>query len=212
MCFTKEMTDFFVEYIDNKSIEDVLETIYKFNFKILRLKEIVEQRDFCADQSLNLKEIDEIKYLRNCIYFAISWLKEKGVEYDYSVKQINAIKFNEKLRNIKSLSFYRGGCFSGYTTYSFSFNENTVSCIVSNRDGVIKSKDTLNIDKEQYIKLLEGLYMGEWENQYVNRDIYDGLQWGLTIYFIDEEEPFNVNASNAGPYNFSEAEKYFTID
>ena len=88
---------------------------------------------------------------------------------------------------ISCIEFSVGGYFDGYDTVVFKATEDGADVTVSHEPPV----DDKNIDKELHItqrrwqnlidKLVDQLYVNEWEEKYVNPHIVDGTQWGLTI-------------------------------
>ena len=56
--------------------------------------------------------------------------------------------------------------------------------------------------REEFVRGIADLHIGEWKERYENLYVLDGTQWGISIEYEDGKEPFEISGSNAYPYNF----------
>ena len=66
--------------------------------------------------------------------------------------------------------------------------------------------------REEFVRGLAELHIGEWKKNYVNPLVLDGTQWNLDIEYEDGRKPFHIYGSNAYPYNFDELLEFLGID
>lgn len=59
------------------------------------------------------------------------------------------------------------------------------------------------VSKEELLDGLHRLNIGKWRRSYDNRDILDGTQWEINIFFSDGHRPVRIWGSNAYPDNFN---------
>ncbi|NLJ95194.1 MAG: hypothetical protein GX326_06880 [Clostridiaceae bacterium] len=65
---------------------------------------------------------------------------------------------------------------------------------------MIVNKET----RDNFIRKLQNLHLGEWKSRYDNLSVLDGTRWSLDLYFSNEQPTIHFDGSNAYPSNFDE--------
>ena len=66
--------------------------------------------------------------------------------------------------------------------------------------------------REEFIRGIADLHIGEWKRQYDNSCVLDGTQWNIRIEYEDDREPVQIYGSNAYPYNFEDLLWFLDLD
>ena len=120
--------------------------------------------------------------------------------------------FNEKMGYISKASLKISGGFSS-TTKTADLSKTALYFVTtkSHKPDFEKREKSHEKDRDDFITEMQELHIGEWEKEYVDRYVLDGMQWSLEIEFQDIFMPFKVYGSNAFPYNFNELKNLFEI-
>ena len=71
-------------------------------------------------------------------------------------------------------------------------------------------KEKLDISKSEFISKLINLNIAKWHRDYVDLTVFDGTQWGLTIYFSGGKRK-KYEGSNDFPNEFNDLRVLFNI-
>lgn len=125
------------------------------------------------------------------------------------------------IEGIRFYHFYMGGYFIGYPNVKIIETDGKVEVFMDHGFSVDKpeeiSPEKINFTENDFRLFLAevSLLIQDWDKRYVNHDILDGTQWGMTITYHDLDEPqfadvdyskladtVVLSGSNAFPDNF----------
>jgi len=101
--------------------------------------------------------------------------------------------------NNDTIEFSYGGFFQGYKTIRYSNGTVTLSISLKPDD-----EQTNNVPEERlevFWQELETIGVWDWQDEYVDPYILDGVQWSLKLVHGDREK--NISGSNMFPPNIS---------
>ncbi len=115
-------------------------------------------------------------------------------------------EFNDRLLSMKRFTFEYGGYFSGFLRRTYTVSDDTV---------LVESKHTLYseqagsilfdpIPKEEFIREIADLHIGEWKRNYIDAFVDDGTQWSIDIEYEGSIRRVHFEGCNAFPYNFDD--------
>jgi hypothetical protein len=82
--------------------------------------------------------------------------------------------------------------------YSFISNRSLMRDTYAENEGYQKVMDLDRGKIDTFLDQAEKLGFTEWKHEYVNPDVFDGYQWGITIFFADGKLKI-ISGSNAHP-------------
>lgn len=142
-------------------------------------------------------------------------------------EDLTASIFRENIPYIKKVVYIYGGYFGGFDIYNITFNNNQVEvnkevsdfgCAQLYLDKIDdveyfekpehRENNIERMSKEDFIKTIKRLHMGEWRKEYLDRDygstVMDGSSWNIEIHYSNNQRQFECGGINAYPYNFYE--------
>ena len=188
------------EELKGKPEKEIRAAIRGFKNQIGRLKKILENPNFeefiCPSHDVQLQMNRE--YLQNAIMALIN----AGFEYSPSKSEEKSDLFNERLEDLMQIEFNVGGFFSTHERYIIKFNE-TDDAVFTYNVGFSSDSEVIRktISKQECIKGLQDLYMGEWKRKYW-ADVLDGIQWEVKLWFYNNRQKL-FHGSNAFPFSFN---------
>lgn len=188
------------EELKGKPEKGIRAAIRGFKNQIGRLKKILENPNFeevmCPSHELQLQMNRE--YLQKAIMALIN----AGFEYSPSKSEEKSDLFNERLEDLMQIEFNVGGFFSTNERYIIKFNE-TDDAVFTYDVGFSSDSEVIRktISKQECIKELQDLYMGEWKRKYW-ADVLDGIQWEVKLWFYNNRQKL-FHGSNAFPFSFN---------
>jgi hypothetical protein len=196
------------EELKDKPEKEIRTAIRGYKNQIGRLKKILENPNFeevmCPSHELQLQMNRE--YLQNAIMALIS----AGFEYQPSKSEEKSELFNERLDDLMQIEFNIGGFFEGHERYIIKFNE-TDDALFTYDVGFSSDSEAVRktISKQECIKELKDLYMGEWKLRYW-ADVLDGTQWEVKLWFYNNNQKL-FHGSNAFPFSFDKLKELFEM-
>ena len=196
------------EELKDKPEKEIRTAIRGYKNQIGRLKKILESPNFeevmCPSHELQLQMNRE--YLQNAIMALIS----AGFEYQPSKCEEKSDLFNERLEDLMQIEFNVGGFFEGHERYIIKFNE-TNDALFTYDVGFSSDSEAVRktISKQECIKELKDLYMGEWKLRYW-ADVLDGTQWEVKLWFYNNKQKL-FHGSNAFPFSFNKLKELFEM-
>ena len=187
------------EELKDKPEKEIRAAIRGYKNQIGRLKKILENPNFeevmCPSHDLQLQMNRE--YLQNAIMALIS----AGFEYQPSKSEEKSDLFNERLEDLMQIEFNVGGFFSTHERYIIKFDE-TDEALFTYDVGLGYDSEVVRktISKQECIKELKDLYMGEWKRKYW-ADVLDGIQWEVKLWFYHNNQK-TFYGSNAFPFSY----------
>lgn len=196
------------EELKDKPEKEIRTAIRGYKNQIGLLKKILENPNFeevmCPSHELQLQMNRE--YLQNAIMALIS----AGFKYQPSKSEDKSELFNERLDDLMQIEFNVGGFFEGHERYIIKFNETDDALLTYNvgfgYDSEVVRK---TISKQECIKELKDLYMGEWKLRYW-ADVLDGTQWEVKLWFYNNNQKL-FHGSNAFPFSFNKLKDLFEM-
>ena len=104
-----------------------------------------------------------------------------------------------------------GGFCNGYTKYKYTISGDHV-LFDADHSFYLKPSNLPVYDpftREEFIRGIADLHIGEWKKRYENLCVLDGTQWSISIEYEDGKEPFEIYG--ACPYNFGELWEFLGI-
>ena len=187
------------EELKDKPEKEIRTAIRGYKNHIGRLKKILEEPTFeevmCPSHDLQLQMNRE--YLQN----AILALTTAGFEYKPSKAEIKSELFNEHLEDLMQIEFNVGGFFTTHERYIIKFNE-TDDAVFTCDIGFGGDSEVIRktISKQECIKELQNLYMGEWKLKYW-ADVLDGIQWEVKLRFYNNNQKL-FHGSNSFSFSY----------
>ena len=187
------------EELKDKPEKEIRTAIRGYKNQIGRLKKILENPNFeevmCPSHDVQLQMNRE--YLQNAIMALIN----AGFEYKPSKIEEKSDLFNERLEDLMQIEFNVGGFFNGHERYIIKFSE-TDGALFTYDVGLSSDSEIVRktISKQECIKELQGLYMGEWKLRYW-ANVLDGTQWEVKLWFYNNRQKL-FHGSNAFPFSY----------
>lgn len=206
---------YYEEYLKGKNEKQIMMAIRGIKKEIGRLKNIMEGPDYGSEAIIRPSESTRLWCTRMYLDRAKQVLAEVGGTYSPSKAERKAELFDASIPSISKVLFSIGDFLGGYETRTITLDEEHLHFDVAHSFILKPSNlpDELNCpcDKEAFLDGIRDLHIGEWRTNYMNHDILDGTQWGLTIEFSDGYKPFKTGGSNACPYNFDALQKLLGV-
>lgn len=193
---------YYEEYLKGKDEKQIMRAIRGLKQEIGRLKNIMESTDYGSEAIINPSESTRLWCTRVYLDSAKQALADVGSIYTQSKAEQKTELFDASIPAIHRLIFSIGG----YETRTITLDEKHLHFDVDHSLFLKPSNLPVTLDypcnKEEFLDGIRELHIGEWRTSYMNPDVFDGTQWGLTIEFSDGHKPFKTGGSNAYPYNF----------
>ena len=194
-------------HLKGKSEEEANREIKKLRREISRLKRVIEESDPYSDEMLEAPS-PGVRLSCNIDYLdaAREYFESRGWEYKPSRAEIADKKFNDRLKDLKSIEIEYETVFleeSEIRKIEFENEKILVErfrsyMIPINDDNSQKIFDGMN--KRDLLNKLAGIHIGEWKKNYFCPAL-DGCQWHVVFRYSDGKK-CRFEGSNSYPYNF----------
>ena len=198
--------------IEGRSEKEILHEIRRLKREISSLISTLEHPDYNDSFRCHPSESTRLHWTRKYLEKAKQGLEEIGAVYQPTKEEKKAALFNENAQYINKLEFTIGGYDCGYETTTVRIDEEHLYMDVNHT--LIPKPVNFHIEpdylgkKENFIKSLQKLHIGEWRKKYTlerfGYSICDGTQWELSIYYDGDIKPVRIYGDNAYPYNFDQ--------
>ena len=192
--------------LKGKTPEQIMKVIRSIKREISHLKRALESPDYDMIEHYDPSEKVRISCNRDYLVRAKVALIEAGGEYVPTKAEIKSDTFQERINEIKSISFVRSGFPNCRDVRLAHIELNRVVMYVGESFTDLKG---YSLDKGEFLDMLERLYLGEWNSRYVNANILDGLQWEVVVNYVEKADKVVVYGDNAFPYNYDELVELF---
>ena len=205
---------YYEEYLQGKNQSASLQQISLLKREIDRLKEVMESDENSPEAMVMPSSLTRIKCNREYLEMAKLALEEAGGQYELTDEDLRDQSFNTKLAAMHRFTLEIGGFFTGYTKYKYTISGERVRF---DEDHIFYPKPS-NLPvyepftREEFVRGIAALHIGEWKKRYENLCVLDGTQWSISIEYEDGKEPFEIYGSNAYPYNFADLIDFLGID
>lgn len=195
--------------LKGKSVEELYDLIEDFKIEQAFLKVKIEEKNI-GDFTLPPQDmVAKINKYRLYIRDTYKQIRKISGKIEQSEDEKFAIKFQENISEIKEMIYDIGGIFDGYDVYHFVVESNQVT--LTKKNSLEESFEKSILDKDDFIKKISAMYIGEWRTSYKVSDygakIMDGTSWSLKFNYIGEKESVEFSGSNAFPYNFGKFDR-----
>ena len=205
---------YYEEYLQGKSQTEVLQQINFLRQELARLKEVVESVENSPEAMIMPSPLTRIKCNREYLEMAKLALEEAGGQYVPTDEELRDQSFNSKLAAMYRFTLEIGGFFDGYTKYKYTISGERV--LFDADHSFYPKPSNLPVyepfSREEFVRGIAALHIGEWKERYENLYVLDGTQWSISIEYEDGKEPFEIYGSNAYPYNFEKLIEFLGID
>ena len=205
---------YYEEYLQGKSQSTILQQISLLKQEIVRLKEVMESDENSPKAMIMPSPLTRIKCNREYLEMAKLALEEAGGQYELTDEDLRDQSFNTKLAAMHRFTLEIGGFFNGYTKYKYTISGERV-LFDADHSFYLKPSNLPVYEpftREEFVRGIEALHIGEWKEKYENLCVLDGTQWSVSIEYEDGTEQFEICGSNAYPYNFEKLIEFLGID
>ena len=205
---------YYEECLQGKSQSVILQQISLLKKEIDRLKEVMESDENSPESMVMPSPLTRIKCNREYLEKAKLALEEAGGQYVPTDEELRDQSFDTKLATMHRFTLEIGGFFNGYTKYKYTISGDHV-LFDADHSFYLKPSNLPVYEpfsREEFIRGIADLHIGEWKERYENLYVLDGTQWSISIEYEDGKEPFEIYGSNAYPYNFEELIEFLGID
>ena len=205
---------YFEEYLQRKSQSEILQQISLLKEEIIRLKEVMESDINSPEAMIMPSPLTRIKCNREYLEMAKLALKEAGGQYELTDEELCDQSINSNLAAMQRFTLEIGGLFKGHTKYRYTITEEQV-LFDEERWLYYKPENPPvceTFSREEFVRGIAALHIGEWKERYENLCVFDGTQWSICIEYEDGKKPYKIDGSNAYPYNFEELIEFLGID
>lgn len=195
--------------LKGKTPEQILKIIRSLKREINRLKRELERPENpevvleCPSHSVR------ISMNRDYLLRAKLALLEAGGEYKPTKAEERSETFQERINEIKSISFVRSSFFRGRKLWIATPVEDIVTISFGDDFATL---DTKIADRKLFMERVERLYLGEWKRNYIDHCVLDGEQWELNVHYENPADTVTVYGDNEYPYNFDELVALFDAE
>ena len=205
-------------YLKGKNEKQIMTIIRSLKREISRLKNIMEHPKYQC--MIHPNESVHISCNRQYLEKAKQTLTKVGGIYVPTKAELKAQEFNANIPYISKIEFSIGGFFEGYEKRTYTIEGDTVNTYVEHslifKPSNFDDSDIEEMNKEDFLKCLADLHIGEWQRSYSPRrfgyEVLDGTQWHLYIYFSNGYRTVKIEGSNAFPYNFDRLTELFEVE
>ena len=205
---------YYEEYLQGKSQSAILQQISFLKQEIGRLKEVLESVENSPEAMIMPSPLTRIKCNREYLEMAKLALEEAGGQYVPTDEELRDQSFDTKLATMHRFTLEIGGFFNGYTKYKYTISGERV-LFDADHSFYLKPSNLPVYEpftREEFVRGIAALHIGEWKERYENLYVLDGTQWSISIEYENGKESFEIYGSNAYPYNFEELIEFLGID
>ena len=205
---------YYEEYLQGKSQSAILQQISFLKQEIGRLKEVLESVENSPEAMIMPSPLTRIKCNREYLEMAKLALEEAGGQYVPTDEELRDQSFDTKLATMHRFTLEIGGFFNGYTKYKYTISGERVP-FDADHSFYLKPSNLPVYEpftREEFVRGIAALHIGEWKERYENLYVLDGTQWSISIEYENGKESFEIYGSNAYPYNFEELIEFLGID
>lgn len=200
--------------LKGKSPSQIITCIRGLKKEIGHCKNVLENPDdFSEKNSMFPRPDTRLWCTRLYLDRAIQALKDMGVDYTPTKKEITIEQFENDLKHLYRFSFNIGGFFGGYQTYTVTLkDDDSIGYYVEH--SLMPEPSNLEtaeapFSKEEFLEMLDDLHLGEWKRKYDNSYVLDGTQWELTLEFSNGRRKVCFYGSNKYPWCFDKLTEFF---
>ncbi|MCR4896496.1 MAG: hypothetical protein K5891_06930 [Lachnospiraceae bacterium] len=176
--------------IRGKSREDALLEVGKLWEEIRYLKHVIEEEPDSEERMIRPSPETRLSVLRDYLDTTRDYFASMVWEYDPTPEEEKDRAFNERLQEMESITVDCSGFLCGGEERTITFDWEKILA-----DQVVKRR-------EDFIGQLKSLHLGEWEKEYENPGVCDGIQWSVEIRFSSGKD-FRSSGSNHFPFSFN---------
>ena len=205
---------YYEECLQGKSQSAILQQIGLLKKEIKRLKEVMESDNNSPEAMIMPSPLTRIKCNREYLEMAKLALEEAGGQYVPTDEELRDQSFDTKLATMHRFTLEIGGFFNGYTKYKYTISGERV-LFDADHSFYLKPSNLPVYEpftREEFVRGIAALHIGEWKERYENLYVLDGTQWSISIEYENGKESFEIYGSNAYPYNFEELIEFLGID
>ena len=195
--------------LDGKSEEEANREIKKLRREISRLKRVIEESDPWSDEMIEAPSPGvQLSCSRDYLDAAKEYFESRGWEYKPSRAEIADKKFNDRLKDLKSIEIEYETVFLEESEIRKIEFENEKILVERFRSYMIPINDDNSrkifdgINKSDLLEELACIHIGEWKKNYFSPAL-DGCQWHVVFRYSDGRK-CRFEGSNSYPYNFDE--------
>ena len=198
---------YYAEYIQDKSVSEILSCIHDLNQEIDSLITQAEKASSSDDVIEELCPDADAHYLCAHEYLnkAREGLAAAGGSYEFSNRELRDADFQDSIPLISSITVERSGYFQGSDKRSFRIVDGeALLSVQAYKTSPAALSCYLPYDVSSADELFEQLriiHLGEWKQHY-EALACDGEQWKVIITYSDGRKDFIVTGSNAHPLCF----------
>ncbi len=194
------------ENIDGKTREEAQNEIESLWEEIRRLRVLIEDEVQSDEMLYHPTPGVKISVYHDYLAAAKEYFVSQGWEYDLAEEEKRDQEFNERIELINSIEIEYGGYLCGGERRKVSFDGEEIKCErmlmpYPSDPAVLNSTFYEDMNKAELLEELCEIHMGEWDHEYVNLNVLDGIQWSVTINYADDTKR-TYEGSNKYPYNF----------
>lgn len=186
--------------LKGKSQAEILKEIRSLKREINQLKRYMEEHSFEPEEMFPTR-LTRLKC--NCEYLdrAIQAYAEAGGIYKPTKAEQKDTAFNESLQHMKRFVFGYGGYFGGYEKRTYTVTGEKV--LFDLEHSLYLKHSNLPIykpfTKDEFIKGIAELHIGEWKRSYVDPMVLDGTQWSIDIEYEGDQNLFTSMGAMLSP-------------
>ena len=199
--------------LKGKSKAEILKEIRSLKREINQLKQYMEEHSLEPEEMFPTR-LTRLKCNREYLVRAIQAYVEAGGIYKPTKAEQKDQAFNEFLRDMKRFVFDYGGYFGGYERRTYTVIGEKV--LFDLEHSLYLKPSNLPIyepfTKDEFIKGIAELHIGEWKRSYVDPMVLDGTQWSIDIEYEGDHKPVHIDGSNAFPYNFDDLLEFLGVN
>ena len=199
-------TSFIYMSISGKSYEAAKEEVQALWKDIRRWKKLIEEVPDAEELMICPSPSVKISTYRDYLEAARDYFESQGWEYELNREEIADKEFNDRLKDVNSISIDYGGFFGGGESRTITFDKDKI-IMRRNFTGTVPSREELErkyyeeMTRDELLEELANLHIGEWKKMYDNPLVLDGISWSVTFKYNDGKKK-TFCGCNRYPYNF----------
>lgn len=209
---------FYNEELKGKTSAQIMTVIRGLKREIKKMKNIVEHP--CYEAAMHPDERVRISCLYDYLERAKQALAEVGVTYVPSAAEQKAMVFDTNIPHINKVVFTIDGELGGHKTKTYTVDGDDIRVYAEDflkfEPFDFEEKEIEKLSKEEFLKQLKDLRIGEWRRRYSTErfgySVLDGTQWRMEIYYVNGCKPIKIWGNNAYPYNFDRVLEFFEME
>ena len=201
--------NFIYNSIEGKTRDEAMSAVRELWDEIRRLKKLMDEDPYCDEMMTHPMPGVRISVYMDYIKAARDYFDAHGWEYDLSPEEKASKEFDDRIDDIEKITVKYGGYLCGGETREITFNGDEVNVEKGVLLGYVSSESDLKyagyegLDSTSFLDELKEFHLGEWEKNYENLLVEDGVQWEVVIYYNDGKKR-KFEGDNAFPYNFND--------